>query len=344
MQTTRSLTILCLAALLAVPTAWAQPHPETAPYAPAMLAGAFPAPPTGAGPGKIAVVTSAREAHSVAFGQAGSPSGNSFYIAVDPVAHRLFVPTNVGTTYVLNTRTWKVERSFPSIAGGRVAKVSKRLGLLFVLSGRELAAYGLADGTPRYTVPFGGNALAFGPHGAHLYVGGNMDNSIADVDSATGRMLRRIPVAHSGDLAWADGWLFSADIRNGVMTAVDPQDNRIVEMATPEVDPAFRYDRIPAATAGFMQLAVSPGGRTVYAAGFSGHVLRFSAHEPAYLGEVKLAVPSPAKLSGLTLIDVGHQAVVAVENRNEAVRFDLSSGKVLQRFPGISSNRWVAMQ
>jgi hypothetical protein len=115
-------------------------------------------------------------------------------------------------------------------------------------------------------------------------------------------------------------------------------------MATPEVDPAFRYDRIPAATAGFMQLAVSPGGRTVYAAGFSGHVLRFSAHEPAYLGEVKLAVPSPAKLSGLTLIDGGHQAVVTVENRKEAVRFDLSSGKVLQRFADISSNRWVAMQ
>lgn len=309
-----------------------------------VVAGAFPAPPMGNGPGKLALVQPAQaQARAVDFGTANSPAGNSFYIANNPGHTEVFVPTLAGKTLVIDPQTGMTLRQFDSIAGGRVARVWVGHGVVFVLSGKVLAAYSTHDGALRFDIPVGGNALAFNADASRLYVGGNLRTTIAEIDPADGHVLRQIPIGHSGDLAWARGRLYSANMQSGVMSVFNPANNHIVSIATSEVDPQFSYAKIPAATAGFMQLAVGPRQNHVYAAGFSGHILRFSTRAPAYAGEVRVSAgqPGPAKLSGLAVLPGGRQAIVTIENRHEAVIVALRSGKVLRRLPGIASNRWV---
>ena len=307
-----------------------------------MLVGAFPAPPMGPGPGKLALVPlQGGTPYTINFGKAGAPSGNSFYVA--KYENKIFVPSVAGTTEVLSIRTGKLLRRFNSIPGGRVAVAWPGHGLVFILSGKALAAYSTSSDAMRFQVPFGGNAMIFNSDGSRLYVGGNMDSTIAEIDPSTGRILRQIPIGHSGDLAWAHGLLFSADIKSGVMTAFNPVTSHTYHLATPEIDPNFTYKKIPAAAAGFMQLAVSHSQQYVYAAGFSGHILRFSAKSPAYLGQVTVSVgkPGPNKLSGLAVLPNGQQAIATIENRHESVIVDLNSGKIIKQLPGIASNRWI---
>ena len=195
----------------------------------------------------------------------------------------------------------------------------------------------------RFQVAFGGNAMVFNNDSSRLYVGGNMDDTIAEIDTSTGQILRKIPIGHSGDLAWANGIVFSANMQSGVMSAFDPAANKTYNLSTPEVDPNFAYKNIPSATAGFMQLAVSPDQKYVYAAGFSGHILRFASHNPAYLDQVSVSVDKSGanKLSGLVVLPNGLQAIATVENRNESVVVNLKNGRIVKSMPGVASNRWV---
>ncbi|MHB1174059.1 MAG: YncE family protein [Sulfuriferula sp.] len=344
MKRTLQFSSLLFAGLIAagVSAAYAQNNADT--VSSHVLAGAFPAPPKGAGPGKLTMMHLPHGAvQVVSFGQAGTPAGNSFYVAADSSNQQLFVPTVEGVTNILDLRTGKLIRHFNSIPGGRVAIVSPDHNTVYVLSGKALAAYSTSDDTLRFQVAVGGNAMAFNTDGSHLYIGGNMNKTIADIDPATGHTLQEIPIGHTGDLAWAHGVLFSADIKSGVMSAYKPETNHIYRMATNEVDPDFTYSKIPAATAGFMQLAVSPDQNTVYAAGFSGHILRFSAADPTYLGQVKVSggKTGPNKLSGLAMMPNAGQAITTIENRRESVVVNLHTGKVLKRMPNVASNRWV---
>jgi hypothetical protein len=308
-----------------------------------VVLGTSPAPPKGAGPGKLMVVPMGHgdKPYVLKFGRAGTSSGNSFYIASwDKL---VYVPSVAGYTDVINIRTGKRVQRFNTIAGGRVAALSKNHQLLFVLSAKHLAAYSAKDGARRYQVSFGGNAMALNGDGSRLYVGGNMDKSIAEIDTSTGFVLRHIPIGHSGDMVWANGYIFSADMKNGVMTAFNPMTNKTYAMATPEADPRFSYHKIPMARAGFMQLAVSPDQYYVYAAGFSGHILRFATHKPAYLGEVAVTAGKSGanKLSGLALVDYGERAISTVENRHESVIVNLRNGHIVKRLPHVASNRWI---
>ena len=309
-------------------------------HEPAVI-GAFPAPPVGNGPGKATVVPI--EGHKlpyvVKFGEAGTPAGNSFYIADS--GNVAFIPTDAGTTDVINIDSGKIVRSFNTIPGGRVAIVSADHELLFVLSDKSLAAYATKDGVLHFKVAFGGNAMVFNNDHSRLYVGGNMDDTIAEIDTSTGQILRQIPIGHSGDLAWANGFVFSANMQSGVMSVFDPVANQTYNLLTPEVDPNFTYKKILSATAGFMQLAVSPDQKYVYAAGFSGHILRFSSHNPAYLDQVFVGKSGINKLSGLAVLPDGLQAITTIENRNESVVVDLVDGNIVKSMPGVSSNRWI---
>jgi DNA-binding beta-propeller fold protein YncE len=307
-----------------------------------LLLGAYPAPPMGPGPGKLTLLQlPGGAAHVVDFGSAGAISGNSFYLATD--GDLAFVPSVAGITYVIAIPSGKQVRHFNTIHGGRVAAVSPDHKQLFVLSGNRMAAYSTQGGDAQFEVEFGGNALAFNADGSRLFVGGNMNKTIAEIDTATGKILRQIPIGHSGDLVWAHGLVFSADMQNGVITAFDPTTDRTYTMQTPEVDSTFSYAKIPAANAGFMQLAVSPDQQYVYAAGFSGNILRFSTQTPKYLGEVAVAdyKSGPNKLSGLAILSNGLQAITTVENRHESVIVDLSTGTIVKRLPKVASNRWV---
>lgn len=309
------------------------------------VVGAFPSPPSGAGPGLIALWSPAGST-SIRYAPKGTAAGNSFYVAVNPQQGEVFVPTVAGHTDVVSLRTAKVLTGFASIPGGRVARYDPAARLLLILSGQALAAYQpKAPFHQVFKVAVGGNAIALSPDGRLAFVGGNMDTVVHEIGLPAGTLLRTFPVRRSGDLVWAHGQVFSADIQTGVMTAIHVHSGRIVKMATPEVDPTFSYSKIPAATAGFMQIAPSPNRRWVYAVGFSGHILKFSAASDRYVGEValNLAGSAPRKLSGLAVLWGGQQAVITVENLDETVVVQLSTGKVLHTAPGIASNRWVLL-
>ena len=324
-------TIACTAA----PAAYAGTGP--------LVLGASANPPKGPGPGKVFMVNpSSRTARAASFAKAGTPGGNSFYAGYDAATQTVFVPSPIGRITMLNANTGRRMGAFPTIRGARVARVLPQEHLLIVLSAKTLAAYSLASHKPAFTIAVGGNALAANSKETKLYVGGNMDQQITVVSLPSGQVIKSYPVARSGDLVMADGKLFSADIKSGVMSVVDPATDKITRIKTSEVDPNFSYAAIPHATAGFMQLASSPNGQIVYAAGFSGHILKFSATSLKYLDEISIR---PAKgmnqLSGLAIVDHGTDALVTVENRHETALTNLASGKIIHIFKGVASNRWI---
>lgn len=312
------------------------------------VVGAFPAPAMGAGPGTLASLSLHPANTRVGdYGQPNTPTGNSFYVGYSAATRSIFVPTYGGTTYILDSVTLQTTGEFPSIPGGRIAHVVPNRNLLLVLAGNSLAGYTLATHRKLFeNSSVGGNAIVTSPNGQIAYVGGNMDSSITAVNVRTGKILNTYPVPQIGDMVWADGQIFAADIKTGVMTALNPKTDHIVTIPTPEVDPQFSYSDIPAATAGFMQLAVGPHHHTVYAAGFSGHILKFSASKDKYLGEVSVNANTGSggnKLSGLTVLPGGNRALVTVENLAETVVLNLSSGSILKTFPHFASNRWVVV-
>ncbi len=313
-----------------------------------VVVGALPAPPAGPGPGKIAVwQPGSGTVREISFATPGTLEGSSFYVAPDQATHSLFIPTEAGTTTVVSTRSWQVTGSFASPAGSRMAKTTPNGGLVLIESGAKTAAY--QTKAPYRTVfsdAVGGNAIVITPDGTTAFVGGNGDSVVTELALPSGRVIRTFPVGHSGDMVWARGQVFSADMANGVVSVINPRSGQVTSITTPEVDPNFSYKNIAAATAGFMQLAVSPNQRFVYATGFSGHILKFSTTSDTYLGEVKVTVnpATPNKLSGLDVLPGGHLAVVTVENLDTTVVVSLRTGKIVTSASMLASNRWVPLR
>ncbi|MHB8191520.1 MAG: PQQ-binding-like beta-propeller repeat protein [Ferrimicrobium sp.] len=322
---------------------------QTPSVAPATaVVGAFPAPPTGSGPGTLASLSLPSATTQVGhYGTANTSSGNSFYVGYSRATHSIYTPAFAGITYISNSSSLQITGSFPSIPGGRIARVASNRNVLLVLAGNALAAYALHTHKQLFMDTVGGNALVTSPHGRVAFVGGNMDSVITAIDLRTGKILRTYNVGQVGDMVWANGQIFAADIQTGVMTALNPQTGAIVTIPTPEVDPNFSYSNIPAATAGFMQLAVGAHHTTVYAAGFSGHILRFSTTRDRYLGEVSVnANPNSTggnKLSALAILPERNRALVTVENLGESVIVNLSTGSIMNTFHAFASNRWLVI-
>ena len=311
-----------------------------------VVLGTAPNAPTGPGPGNIFVVNfQAMTAQSGSFAKAGTPEGNSFFAGYDPATQTIFIPSPAGRLVMLSSKDLAPTGSFAVIRGARLARVLPHRNVLIVLSAQAVAAYKLDTHRAVFTLAIGGNALAVDHREARLYVGGNMDRTITAIDLSSGRIVTSYPVAHSGDLVLANDRLFSADIKTGVMSVVDLRTGHISRLKTPEVDPHFSYQAIASANAGFMQLAKSTRGRFVYAAGFSGHILKFSTKTPRYLGEIPVSAGNGAnKLSGLAVVDHGTEAVVTIENRDATALVRLATGKILRIFQGVPSNRWIKMQ
>lgn len=307
--------------------------------------GAAPTPPMGPGPGVLsAVQPGSGVVVSSRFGEPHTPTGNSFYPGFDARSRQVFVPTVGGEAYILSARTLAPEGQFRVIHGARVAKVTPDGKMVLILSERRLAAYSTGPGHQRLFVRrVGGNAIALNPAGTEAFIGGNMQRSLAEVQLPSGRVEQRFEVGPAGDLVWAHGQVFAADMKTGVVSALNPAKGKIVFIHTPERDPNFSYHHIPQASAGLMQMAVSPDGDTVYAAGFSGHILKISARDDRYLGAIPVGSGEGgiAKLSGLAITDGGRDALVTVENRKDTLKVRLSDGQVLLQMPQVASNRWV---
>ncbi|WP_156885263.1 YncE family protein [Acidihalobacter ferrooxydans] len=309
--------------------------------------GAYSSPPKGPGPGKlVAWKIGTNQTRTIVFGKPSTLSGNSFYIAHDAINQRLYVPTLAGKVFTINARTFSHQDWIVAPKGSRVARISPDGKQLLVMSATTTFAYSLPKLTLLYERKYGGNAVVFSPHGQYAYIGGNMNESLLKIETKTGKVIHVYPISHSGDLAYADGKVFSANMRTGIMTVLYVHSGKIVNISTPEVDPHFSYHHIPEATAGFMQLAVDPSHHRLYAAGFSGHILKFSTSKPAYLGEISVsAAPrgAPDKLSGISILDGGRDAFVTVENIKTSVVVKLSTGRIIRKLPGIASNRWVTV-
>ncbi len=259
---------------------------------------------------------------------------------------RVYVPTAAGRTDIFDASGLNRVGSMTSIRGGRVARVSPDGSVLLVVSGKQTAGYSTGSRKQLFTVPAGGNAVAFDEQRQYAYVGGNRDDSIKRIDIAQGKVSGEFPVARSGDLIRVHDKLYSADMKTGVMSVVDLNSGKVTEIKTPEVDPQFDYKHIGAAHEGFMQLAADPRRHRVYAAGFSGHILVFDSDAARYLGEIKVdAGPTggPDKLSGLALFDGGDKALATVENLDTAVVVDLESKKITRTLTDAGSNRWVVL-
>lgn len=337
-----SRSLLAGALTLAGSQAFAYYPSDSLPAAAAI--GAYPAPPTGAGNGRLVVWHSkGNDITDGSFGTPGTASGNSFYLAVDQHNRDLYIPTAAGKTFVLHENSLRPVGHIPTIDGGRVARVTPDGKLLLVLSGKQLAAYSTRDWKPMFHLAVGGNALAISLGGRHAFIGGNRDQVVTQISLPSGAVERTFDVGNTGDLAWANGKIFAANMKTGVMSVIHPRSGKIVRIQTSEVDPSFSYRHIPKATAGFMQLAVSPDQRVVYAAGFSGHILLFSTDHDRYLGEIPVHAEAkgPNKLSGLTVVDGGAEALVTVENRKESALVRLLDGSIVKVFPGSYSNRWL---
>lgn len=331
--------LLVTALGLLAPVAYA-----ASPAAGPVILGAAANPPKGPGPGRLFVVNpAAGTTRSIAFAKPNTLAGNSFFVGYDPATETVFVPSPVGRITAIETQTHYMA-SFPVIRGARVARAVPQQHLLLVLSAKNLAAYALSTHKPIFTLAVGGNAIAVNATGTKAYIGGNMDQTISEVDLPSGKINRSYPIVRSGDLQFANGMLFSADIKSGVMTVLDTHTGKIVRIATKEVDSHFSYARIEKATAGFMQLARSPDGQIMYAAGFSGHILKFSTTHPRYLGEVRVnAFSGPEKLSGLAIVDHGREALVTIENHHAAAVVSTQDGKPLHLIKDVASNRWVVV-
>lgn len=312
------------------------------------VVGAFSGPPSGPGPGTIVDWTVGQSTARIgSFAPSGTLEGNSFYVGYDIPRHEIFIPTEAGTTVVMKPGTLKPIATFSSLPGGRLARVTPNHQMVLELSSTQIAAYSTRAGySQRVVDPVGGNAIIVSPNGHDAFVGGNMDSTITEIALPSGRIIRHFSVPRSGDLVWAHGQIFSADIKTGVMTVLNPRTGTITRIPTPEVDPSFSYSDIPGANAGFMQVAVSPGQQYVYAAGFSGHILKFSALNDTYLGEVPMRVNLQGlnQLSGLAVLPGGKTAVVTVENLKETAVVELSSGKILRLLPHVASNRWLVIR
>ncbi len=311
-----------------------------------LVIGTAASPPMGPGPGRIFLVNPVgMGVRSGSFGKAGTPSGNSFFAAYGR-SGAVYVPTLAGKMIVLNAESLKETTAFPVISAARLARVVPRHNLVLVLSAKGIAAYGLKTRRPAFSLPIGGNAIAVNAAETRAFIGGNMDTHITEITLPQGRVIGTKRIAHSGDLLIARGKLFSANMKSGILSILDLKSGNITKIRTKEVDPAFSYDHIPAANAGFMQLAASSSGRIVYAAGFSGHILKFSTVHDKYLGEISViaAKHGPNKLSGLAIVDHGREALVTIENRHEAALVALGTGKIVHVFPGVTSNRWVVSQ
>ncbi|MGD8569069.1 MAG: hypothetical protein PVJ39_13355 [Gammaproteobacteria bacterium] len=309
--------------------------------------GAFPAPPAGDGRGMLELLQlHDKTAGEASFGKPGTLSGNSFYVAYDNEQSTVYVPTLAGKTYVVDRFTQETVNSFSTIEGGRVARLTPEKDMVLVLSGKQLAGYRTHTGEQIFKTAVGGNAMVIDPSGTDVYVGGNMNKHITEISLPAGKIVHTYPIAGSGDLAWIDKKIFSANMKTGVMSVLNTESGKITRIKTPEKDPHFSYHDIGAAKAGFMQIVAVPDRHLVYAAGFSGHILKFSSSKNTYLGEVAVKVNSkgPNKLSGLVLLKNGRVALTTIENLHETVEVDMESARIIRTFPQVASNRWVVAQ
>ncbi len=267
---------------------------------------------------------------------------NGFQTAID--GNLAYVPTQQGKTFVVNLQTHHVISSFHSTVGAQYVNISNPLHFLIITGKKSVTAYSLTTRKPQWQVPVGGNTLAIA--GDYAYLSSNSMKITKVIDLKSGKIVTSIPVGMIEDSVYDPQmhtvWL--ANWGNGDMTVVNAKTNKIIKVIRKKEGGGYTMNdmnNMMMATSGYMQLAVGPHGKHVYAASFSSHIMVFNAVKNSF--EKDIPTIQMAMLSGLAVDPSGQYAYTTVDNMNETIAVSLKSGKVVATYPGLASYRWTSL-
>ena len=252
----------------------------------------------------------------------------------------IYVPTLQGQTYVVSLSSHAVLKHFRSPVGDRIAVLAHHR--LLLLGEDSLTAYALPTLKKVWQVSRGGNAIAVVGHDA--YLSGNSSAVTSIVNLASGRVIGSVPVGHVEDSVYdpAHHSLWLANWNNGDMTIVNTLNHQVVKVVQRKEGGGFSPSNMMASPGGFMQLAVGPGGKHVYAASFSGNIMEYNAVANRFFKDIPVPVPM-AKLSGIAIDPTGQYAYTTVESQKETVSVSLKTGRIVGTEAGLLSNRWFVV-
>lgn len=267
---------------------------------------------------------------------------NAFRIGI--AGNTAYVPTLQGKTYVVDLQAHQVISSFSTPQGARIANISMANHLLIITGSKSVTAYSLPSLNQTWQVNTGGNALSIAGNSAYLSSNGTKTTSIIDLKS--GKISGTLPVGMIEDSVYnpQQHTLWLANWGNGDMTIVNTVDNKVVKVIQEAEGGGFSMqdmgsvNNMMKASGGFMQLAVGPNGKHVYAASFSGHIMVYDAANNMFEKDIP-TVPM-AKLSGIAIDASGQYVYTTVENKQETIAVSLKTDKVVSTYPQLDSNRW----
>ena len=265
-----------------------------------------------------------------------SMGANAFQSAI--VGSVAYVPTMGGKTYVVSLVSHKVTKMFMSPMGDRAAVAAPANHLLLLFGSTNVTAYSLPSLKKVWQLDQGGNALTVAGHNA--YLSGNAASTTSVINLGTGHVAGSIAVGHIEDAVYDPErhTLWLANWTNGDMTIVNTRNNRVLKTVQRAEGGGFNMNNMMGSMGGFMQLAVAPSGRQVYAASFSGNVMVYNAMKNSFAKDIP--VGSMARLSGIAVDPSGQYAYVTVENQKRTVSISLKTDKVVSSQAGLLSNRW----
>ncbi|MCZ8511457.1 hypothetical protein O9H85_03195 [Paenibacillus filicis] len=298
------------------------------------LIGAAASPPMGDGNGNLLIYQLSKQEKTSIPLETGS---NAFRIGI--YDNKAYVPTLQGKTYVIDLKTNKTIQTIQTEQGARIADISEQEKILLITGPKNVVAYSLPDLQVKWKLDQGGNTLAITDNVA--YLSGNNRKDTLVINLADGSIKNKIEAGRVEDSIY-DKQLHSlwlADWFTGNMTVVDTTNNKVVTVIkTSEGDPNISPQTMNSVKSAFMQLAVDPNGKHVYAAGFSGNIQVFDANDNKFLESIPIA--SDGRLSGLTISPTGDYAYTTIENKKETAIVSLSTKKITQTISDLAANRW----
>ena len=299
-----------------------------------VLVGAAASPPTGAGNGEL-FLEQIRTQNSVKVSL--EKGANALQVAIS--GNNVYVPTLQGKTYVVNLPSHKVVSTFPTPEGARIADISKTNHLLIITGSNSVTAYSLPSLKKDFQLNVGGNALAIA--GNQAYLSSNSLQQTRIINLKSGKITGTVPVGNIEDSVYDphNHTLWLANWSNGDMTVLNTRDNKVVKVIYNKEGGGFNMMQMLNSPGGFMQLAVGPHGKHVYAASFSGNIMVYNTNQDVF--EKNIPTVSNAKLSGIAINPSGTYVYTTVENMHETVAVSLTTDKVVSTYPGLMANRWL---
>jgi len=195
-------------------------------------------------------------------------------------------------------------------------------GVVWTIDTRTGAVVRVVHNGTAYTQAMGGPAPALDARTGRLYVPNLVDDTLAVLDAATGRVQRVLSIGHQPDEVAVDdraGRVFVGSTADWTLTTLDTRTNRTLSTQP------FAAGDLPG------QLALDPQGGRGIAAGYGGQVTLFDTRTGRLLCG---AVPDHGHLiEGLTVDAPARRVLGLVENEPTVVLLDAHTGAPLRIVP-----------